>query len=113
MRARTSVGGRRGGERALAHARGSRREGEGRVAGEAAAADVARARRGARPPARAAMAKKKKGGKKKGGKGKKSAGPAEPPHDPQWEGAVQARRWDRPPDALPDAALWPTWGAIR
>ena len=102
------------GRGARARARvGARREGEGRVAGEAAAADVARARRGARPPARAAMAKKKKGGKKKGGKGKKSAGPAEPPHDPQWEGAVQARRWDRPPDALPDAALWPTWGAIR
>ena len=49
---------------------------------------------------------------KKGKKGK-DAEPSEPPHDPQWEAAVEAQRWDRPPDALPDTAQWPTWGAIR
>jgi hypothetical protein len=27
--------------------------------------------------------------------------------------AVQSGRWERPPDALPDASSWPTWGALR
>ena len=51
--------------------------------------------------------------KKKGKKGKKEAETTEPPHDPSWERAVESGVWDRPPDALPDAALWPTWGAYR
>jgi len=50
---------------------------------------------------------------KKGGKGKKEAEPVEPPHDPGWERAVERRVWDRPLDALPDPAAWPTWGALR
>ena len=49
----------------------------------------------------------------KKGKAKKEAEPSEPPHDPGWERAVEARRWDRPLDALPDPAVWPTWGALR
>ena len=27
--------------------------------------------------------------------------------------AVQGGKWERPPDALPDASSWPTWGALR
>jgi len=50
---------------------------------------------------------------KKGKKGKKEAEPTEPAHDPGWERAVASGRWDRPPDALPDASQWPTWGALR
>ena len=50
---------------------------------------------------------------KKGKKGKKEAELTEPPHDPSWERAVESGVWSRPPDALPDAALWPTWGAYR
>mmetsp|Transcript_17803 Transcript_17803/g.34028 ORF Transcript_17803/g.34028 Transcript_17803/m.34028 type:complete len:263 (-) Transcript_17803:359-1147(-) len=50
---------------------------------------------------------------KKGKKGKKDAEPTEPPHDPGWERSVQSGRWERPPDALPDASSWPTWGALR
>jgi len=50
-----------------------------------------------------------------GKKGKKGKGgdPVEPPHDPGWERAVESGKWDRPPEALPDANLWPTWGALR
>ena len=51
--------------------------------------------------------------KRVGKKGKKEAELTEPPHDPSWERAVESGVWSRPPDALPDAALWPTWGAYR
>jgi hypothetical protein len=30
-----------------------------------------------------------------------------------WRQAVQCGRWERAPDALPDASSWPTWGALR
>ncbi|MEW5312782.1 MAG: hypothetical protein WDW38_004390 [Sanguina aurantia] len=51
--------------------------------------------------------KKKVGGKK----GKKDDG--EPPHDPSWEKAVESGIWERPVTDLPDANIWPTWGALR
>ena len=53
---------------------------------------------------------KGKNGKKKS---KKDAELSEPPHDAAWERAVESGVWDRPPDALPDASVWPTWGAYR
>ena len=56
------------------------------------------------------MPKAKAKGKKKS---KKDAELSEPPHDAAWERAVESGVWDRPPDALPDASLWPTWGAYR
>ena len=31
----------------------------------------------------------------------------------RWLQAVENGKWDRPAEALPDAALWPTWGALR
>mmetsp|Transcript_14006 Transcript_14006/g.35948 ORF Transcript_14006/g.35948 Transcript_14006/m.35948 type:complete len:258 (-) Transcript_14006:10-783(-) len=49
---------------------------------------------------------------KKGKKGKKVE-QVEPPHDASWERSVESGNWERPPDALPDANTWPTWGALR
>ncbi|CAG9462648.1 unnamed protein product [Pedinophyceae sp. YPF-701] len=48
----------------------------------------------------------------KGGK-RKDKEAQEPPHDPDWEKAVEGGLWTRPPSALPDAYQWPTWGALR
>ncbi|GAX74667.1 hypothetical protein CEUSTIGMA_g2115.t1 [Chlamydomonas eustigma] len=51
--------------------------------------------------------------KKKGGKGKKKDDSAEPPHDGSWERTVENGTWEKPATDLPDANVWPTWGALR
>jgi len=48
----------------------------------------------------------------KKGKGKKKED-AEPPHREVWELAVSGKSWEYPPDELPNALAWPTWGALR
>ncbi|GFH25899.1 uncharacterized protein HaLaN_23942, partial [Haematococcus lacustris] len=55
------------------------------------------------------MPPKKKGGAKK----KKKDDGAEPPHEPSWERTVETGLWERPATDLPDANMWPTWGALR
>eukprot|EP00884_Botryococcus_braunii_P002748 jgi/Botrbrau1/12474/Bobra.0169s0021.1 len=37
----------------------------------------------------------------------------EPEHHPSWETAFQSGVWERPPDALPDVTIWPSWGVLR
>ncbi len=39
--------------------------------------------------------------------------PVEPARPPNWARALREGVWDASPAELPDAAAWPTWGALR
>ncbi|KAK9865136.1 hypothetical protein WJX84_007349 [Apatococcus fuscideae] len=46
-------------------------------------------------------------------KGDEAEIPLEPDSDPDWQRARDSGTWNKSPDVLPDANIWPPWGVLR